>query len=461
MLQSLYDDITDIKEKYPNASMLIGGDFNLPGIDWDGFTHKVGLANKQDCELLLDMLVTQSMEQLNKEPTRGSNILELCISSQPEFVQSCTTGPGISDHDHIVIVKCKYRVMQNRKKTRSVHLYNKADWSNIKSYLNEAWETFFMNSPEYNTVDTNWAYFKNTILQAISKFVPEKKFSGKYRPPWFTAEVNRLIRKRQRAYNKAKRINTYESWQFFRKIRSDTQNKIRTAHQDYVNRLISSEDNSTKNMWRYLKGLRKDNCGVGTLVSNGSHAYSPQDKATMLNRQFSSVFTREDLSTSPILNKSNLPKMRPIKVNDQGVLKLLKNLNARKASGSDRIPAILLKNCAEVLCTPLAFIIQQSIDLRTVPEDWREALVSPVFKKGERSKPANYRPVSLTSICCKVCEHVIVSQTMTHLEKNSLLSENQHGFRRKRSCETQLMVTSHDFAEVLNRRSHVDVSIRL
>ena len=113
-------------------------------------------------------------QQLNKEPTRGSNILELCISSQPEFVQSCTTGPGISDHDHIVIVKCKYRVLQNRKKTRSVHLCNKANWSNTKSYLNEAWEAFFMNSPECNPVDTNWAYFKNTILQAISKFVLRK-----------------------------------------------------------------------------------------------------------------------------------------------------------------------------------------------------------------------------------------------------------------------------------------------
>ena len=242
-------------------------------------------------------------------------------------------------------------------------------------------------------------------------------------------------------------------------IRKETQTKLRKAHQEYVNKLISDDNCNTKDMWRYLKGLRKDSCGVSTLVANGTSAHTPHDKAQMLNKQFSSVFTKEDLRTSPIIPKRNIPKMPPVKVTEKGVLNLLQKLNTRKACGSDGIPAIFLKSCARELCTPLAFIIQQTINLKAVPNDWREAMITPIFKKGDRTSPGNYRPVSLTSICCKIAEHIIVSQTMAHLEKHHLLSENQHGFRRKRSCETQLMLTTHDFAQALNRRSQIDVAV--
>ena len=151
--------------------------------------------------------------------------------------------------------------------------------------------------------------------------------------------------------------------------------------------------------------------------------------------------------------------MQPIQVTAKGVEKLLTRLNPRKASGSDGIPTNFLKICAKELSHPLAFVIQQSIHQRAVPNDWREATVTPVFKKGPKTIPANYRPVSLTSVCCKIAEHIIVSQTMSHLETNNLLSIFQHGFRRKRSCETQLLITTHDLASAMNRKSQVDIAV--
>ena len=107
----------------------------------------------------------------------------------------------------------------------------------------------------------------------------------------------------------------------------------------------------------------------------------------------------------------------------------------------------------------LTFIFQQSLDTGTVPDDWKMALVTPVFKKGKRSAPENYRPVSLTSICCKINEHIIVSETMSHLERQDILVDYQHGFRRRRSCESQLLITAHDLASILNKRSQVDVAV--
>jgi hypothetical protein len=84
--------------------------------------------------------------------------------------------------------------------------------------------------------------------------------------------------------------------------------------------------------------------------------------------------------------------------------------------------------------------------LHEMPEDWKLANVSPIFKKGDKSKPANYRPVSLTSVCCKVIEHIIHSHLMKLFEDQNILTDYQHGFRKKRSCESQLITTIQDLA---------------
>ena len=86
-------------------------------------------------------------------------------------------------------------------------------------------------------------------------------------------------------------------------------------------------------------------------------------------------------------------------------------------------------------------------------------VVTPLFKKGKRYDPSNYRPVSLTSIVCKTLEHILVSQIMKHLETNSILCNNQYGFRARRSCESQLLLTIDDFARALNNRLQVDIGI--
>ncbi|MCG8033368.1 MAG: reverse transcriptase family protein, partial [Candidatus Thiodiazotropha taylori] len=172
--------------------------------------------------------------------------------------------------------------------------------------------------------------------------------------------------------------------------------------------------------------------------------------------QFCSVFTEEDTSDLPDLGPSHTPSVPPIKVNIKGVLKLLKDIKPHKASGPDNIPARLLKEAAEELAPGLTHLFQISIDSGKIPHDWKSALVTPVFKKGNRSGPSNYRPISLTSIVCKTLEHVIHSSVISHLEKHNLLTDHQHGFRKRRSCETQLLLTINDLAKGLNDKQQID-----
>ena len=130
--------------------------------------------------------------------------------------------------------------------------------------------------------------------------------------------------------------------------------------------------------------------------------------------------------------------MKDFTVSEEGVRKLLQKSNPRKASGPDMIPARLLKECVEDLAPILVIIFNKSLQTGTVPDDWKTDNVSAVFKKGQRYDPANYRPVSLTCLCCKMLEHIIVSNVMKHMEEHSILSGCQHGFRARRSCETQI-----------------------
>ena len=172
--------------------------------------------------------------------------------------------------------------------------------------------------------------------------------------------------------------------------------------------------------------------------------------------QFTSVFTKEDLSTVPELNSTDHPSVHPIVVSRKGVLKLLQDINPHKATGPDDIPGRLLKTLSGEVVDILCMIFQASIDQGKIPTAWKQAYISPIFKKGDRHKPSNYRPVSLMSVCCKILEHIVHSHVMGHLDNNHLLSDVQHGFRKKRSCESQLILTIQDLANGLNDGEQID-----
>ena len=112
----------------------------------------------------------------------------------------------------------------------------------------------------------------------------------------------------------------------------------------------------------------------------------------------------------------------------------------------------MLKECSSEIAPILTLIYNESFAQGTVPDDWRQVIVAPVFKKGEKYDAANYHPVLLTCICCKTLEHIIpvVSNINQHLAFESILADCQHGFRSLRCCETQLVQFYHDLVSNLD-----------
>ena len=156
---------------------------------------------------------------------------------------------------------------------------------------------------------------------------------------------------------------------------------------------------------------------------------------------------------------SDYPETDNIIISESGVLKLLQNLNAHKAGGPDNIKPTILKELAGELAPILSIIFNKSLESGEIPSDWKKARITPAFKKGKKYLPSNYRPISLTCVCCKIMEHIVTSHIMNHAERNNTLYPLQHGFRSKRSCETQLLECLDDLSKNLEDGKQTDLLI--
>jgi hypothetical protein len=174
--------------------------------------------------------------------------------------------------------------------------------------------------------------------------------------------------------------------------------------------LDPEKDNNSKKFWKYIKSRNQDTMGIGTLKNNGVLAETAEQKAEMLNNQFTSVFTTENTTNMPSKGTSQFKPMKDIKISEKGVEKALNRLKPSKTTGPDKVPVRILKETAYTIAHILTKNYQQLINTGQIPEDWKNDNIVPIFKKEDRSKPSNYRPVS-----SKILEHIIESQIMDHL----------------------------------------------
>ena len=174
-----------------------------------------------------------------------------------------------------------------------------------------------------------------------------------------------------------------------------------------------------------------------------------------------SVFTPQSGNTFPQLPGTQFPKIKPLHISENGVFMLLDRIDVSKSSGPDKLTGRLLQSLAKEITPVIHFIFTQSLCTGKLPTEWRrQANVAPIFKKGSKLQAVNYRPISLTCITCKLFEHIICKHILVHLEDHKILTDLQHGFRSGRSCETQLVTTFQDLAQMHNKkRSQIDIAV--
>ena len=458
-------ELEDSLSKLPGGSscsklVLLGGDFNLAKVDWEEEEIQPGCPHPTLGREVIRIAADHTLSQMNHSPTRGENNLDLIFTSHPALVKNTKVTPGISDHD-IVVMDIDLKAQTRKTKPRKVYLYKRGNLDGLKDNLTQSVTDFMTKNPQDHSVEDNWSLFKDMIISAMDRFIPSRQTKTRHSLPWITPKIKRGIRRRQRLYNKAKKGGTETSWREYKQCKHNIQTSIRQAHSAHVSHLLEETllTKNSKPFWHYIKSRKQDNAGISPLKRRGVLVSDNVEQADILNEQFQSVFTNENVDSLPLMDGTPYPGVADLNIDVAGVEKLLQNLNPGKASGPDNIPNRILKCYATQLAPMLTFIFNQSVTTGCLPKEWTTAHISPIFKKGDRHLPENYRPVSLTSVACKVLEHIICRHMLTHLEHHDILTSLQHGFRRGHSCESQLLVTVQDIFKQYDDGNQVDVVI--
>ena len=383
-MDELANSISKIMNKhgknYPN--IVIGGDYNFPDVDWENWTttnpRTAATHNK-----FLNFLLENSLSQLQTKVTRpiSNSVLDLVATTCPQLISNVEVVPGISDHD-IVLFDINMNPKVQRKPPHKIYNFNRADLDTLKACTEEFCKDFLESNPLNKSVDSNWSSIRDNLQSLMDSHVPSKMKSGKRNLPWITNSIKRQMRKRDRLFRLARKSNTTVSWRYFRQYRNSLTKTIKLAHVNYINNIIGeSIVDRPKTFWSYVKLMRTENLGTPVLRTETKLCTTDADKAEALNQHFQSVFTPPSEVPVPDKGSSPFPSVPNLIIHQEGVLKQLNQLNPSKASGPDELPPRLLKTVAEELSPALTVLFQQSIDSGTVPSQWRQAIVTSIYKK--------------------------------------------------------------------------------
>ena len=220
--------------------------------------------------------------------------------------------------------------------------------------------------------------------------------------------------------------------------------------------------NDSKSFYAYVRSKQNVQDKVGPLEDSAGNIISQGFlMAEDLNDYFSSVFTKEDISSLPVADakfqEAKSDYLGPLVVTPELVAKKIKAMKDNKSPGVDGIPPKLLMETVEQISIPLAIVFNLSLKEGVVPFEWKEANIIPLFKKGSRNKSENYRPVSLTSVICKLLERLIKDHMVDFLVKHKLLNSSQHGFLKARSCLTNMLCFLEEITKWIDVGSPVDI----
>ena len=406
------------------------GDFNFPSVNWDSLT------SDRSSEAFVECTTENGFTQLVDFPThiRG-NTLDLVLANHPENILSVESIGNLSNSDHSII---SVDILFSSKFNSSSELINdwkRGDNEGLRSYLGEIdWDQELANK----TTEEAWHHLTYKVNLAIANFIPKIRRRTSNNHQWMTKHVKRLVRKKQRHYSLYMDSGTDQDFESYKQTAKKCKKSIRQAKKRFETSI--SKNGNKRPFNAYIKSKTKSRISVSPLKHGNDLITDNTLMATVLNNQFNSVFTHEDKTNMPTCPDASGGHRTENTFDADTVKKKIKNLKVSSSTGPDGMSSKFLVDHVDSLAYPLSKIYNLSMESGIIPQAWREANVTPIYKnKGAKSKAENYRPISLTSIPCKVMESVIRDNVVSYLSLNNLVKNTQHGFMAKKSCTTNLL----------------------
>ena len=444
--------VADLKQFAKGGLCLVLGDFNVPLIDWDTNTCKPG-ADPFTREIhfaLCELYLYQHVRSPTRISANSSNILDLVLSPRDSDVTALKISAPIGTSDHATVQFHWHRgvpLPPPSMKSRNI-------WKIPFEEMRTAASQLDWNRPETD-VDELWSSIRCRIENLVNIFAPPWKARKHAQgPPWFDSELRRELRKRNRAWKHFR--STGEGYDHYKHVRNRCTALKLSKRRSFEERLAVEATQTPKRLFAYLRRRTRVDSRIPTIHTAEGDVDDDSAKADVFARHYASVYTCEpDLDVS--LNSRTTTALLDSDITMDEVLEAINLLNRFKSPGPDEIHPAIFKELAVILAEPLSKLFTLSLRAGRLPTDWKEAVVTPMYKSGSKHHPGNYRPVSLTCVACKIMEKVLAYRIRQHLEVNALLHPGQHGFRRKRSCITNLLTAREKWVEAKSAGDDVDV----
>ena len=457
--------INEVFKNSANSSychQVIVGDFNRKEIDWNSFTSP-----SPDDYSFIEAIRDSYLTQLIKYPTRGRgtdepSTLDLVFTSRYEAVEKLQIDSPLGKSDHSLI-KITYQYEAENLPTKVMFDYIKGDYEKMRQLLDVDWIEYLADS--MGNIDLLWEKFHTKFKAAERECVPKKTVTiGKTKQP--IALNRKSLSKRKKKYRLWKRYlesKDAEAYLHYCRARNQLRRMTRKAARDQEKKIASLVKHNSKAFWKYINSKTKLRQSVPDLFIDEKanvKTKSNVEKVEVLGKFFSSVFVKEPDWTW-LLREEERPKIKnllKIQITQEDLQKKLQALNPNKSPGPDGIHPKIFKETASVISEPLQMIFNESLKLGKLPSAWKEASITAIYKnKGDKHSATNYRPVSLTSVACKLMEKFIRDATLQFLQSNNILTNKQFGFIKGSSTTLQLLTIMDEWTEILERGGKIDV----
>ena len=437
-----------------NDRVVVMGDFNFPELDW---------GNIENIDMLhpfVDCINNNFLFQLVDKPTRGKNCLDLILCSEENMVQNLLVEEPFETSDHQVI---RFELLSRKLKSNKnipIFDYFRADYNAVREHAKSLQWLKRLKSFDLEP-NENWLVVKNNVLDLRDKYVGLKKKSKKNK--WVTNRVRACRQAKKKAWINYINGNKEDSlYQVYKTKLNMSVKENRKAKLAFEEKLAKNIKHDAKTFFAYVNSKKRSTNKIGPLRnSQGDVVENNKQTADLLNSYFASVFTVEDTSSLPVptayFKGPQSECLSVVEIEENVVLDRLSKINVNKCQGPDELHGKILFEIRHEIAKPLADLFTLSLEKGIVPQDWRDANVCPLFKKGCRDKAENYRPVSLTSIVGKVLESIIKDKIVKFLEEHKLLRDSQHGFTGGRSCLTNLLEFFESVTKELEDGNNVDM----
>lgn len=282
--------------------------------------------------------------------------------------------------------------------------------------------------------------------------------SSKHYPPWFTGEIISKLKQKNSAHKKYLRFNSQYYYSKFKSLRSETGRLIERAYDDFMARSAEDIKSNPNKFWSFVKKKKGNSRIPGVMLdqSDDSTHSTPQHIVDAFASYFESVYV-----PSSGLCEYELPdayvsasSIGVYQVSEKDIIDAIKSLKNKMLSGPDSVPCFIIKDCANILVTPLQYIFNLIIKSSTFPEIWKVSRGCPIHKKNEESIIQNYRQISIISNFAKIFEKVVYKYIYSQVKL--IISPEQNGFVEGRSTVTNLVCFTQYVAEILDDKGQVD-----